>query len=391
MLCPRISFAVFLAFVSGFSVTGLAHEGHEHEGHDHDSSTAHAAPDSTNTFQANGKTFRWEHRPELGQQSDKMVAAAKGGLHNNADQDPITQEIVTVVANHGLVTLGPDLKEWTLVEDQDPIFSKRVNAHGTDCFEIDGQSYWAFASTNTQEVIVSKRGKVVGKLTQPKGDEFDNPTVNAYFAAKGKFTPCDVVYLPQGKRLVVVIGYAPGDFALTAELQDGQWVWGPTAWGGKEGKGGLFSTAHGVQVGSDNGQEIVEVASRAHGRIFAFTAGGAQVRMPGSNAGYYVQLPPGSNPCNISHNGQSIFLTLLNPLPKTKTASVMVVEDGKPAGFLTPGSYESLSYMRHMHGFCPVEKDGKLFGIVLSWPNGGENKKGLRNDGQIAIFEAVEQ
>jgi hypothetical protein len=113
--------------------------------------------------------------------------------------------------------------------------------------------------------------------------------------------------------------------------------------------------------------------------------------MPGSNSGYYIQLPPGSNPCNISHRGQSVFLSLLNPLPQTKTAAVMVVQDGKPAGFLTPGTHQSLSFMRHMHGFCPVEQNGKLFGIVLSWPNGGENQRGIRNDGQIAIFEAVEQ
>ncbi len=390
----RASFCFTIAFAFGISSQGIAHEGHDH---DHDASGNHpsAAVDlatAKNTFNANGKTYRWEHRPELGKQSDAMIAAAKGGLHNNADVDQSTHEIVTVVAKHGLVTLDAELKEWKLVEDQDSVFAGGMNAHGADCFVMDGQSYWAFASTNTGEVVVSQRGKVVASLKQPNGTEFDNPTVNSYFAAGGRFTPCDVVYLPEAKRLVAVIGYAPGDYALSAELRDGQWQWGGPAWGGKENVGGPFNTAHGVQVATEGGQEIVEVASRAHGRVYAFTASGAQIKTPGADNKYYVELPKGSNPCNISHNGSSMFLPLLNPLSMTNgVAPVLVMNDGKPAGSLIPATYDELEFMHHMHGFCPIEKDGKLYGVVLSWPNGGENAKGKRNDGRIAIFEAVAQ
>ncbi|KLU01617.1 putative signal peptide and transmembrane protein [Rhodopirellula islandica] len=376
-------------------MNGMAHEGHDHGDAAETSTESAAAFDPTaptNKFQANGKTYRWEHRADLGKQSEDMFNAAKGGLHNNADRDLLTGEIVTVVAKHGLVTLDPKLKEWTLVDDQDAVFSGGMNAHGTDCFVLDGESHWAFASTNTQQVFVTKRGKVLATLSQPKGDEFDNPTVNEYFQAGGRFTPCDVVFLPEAKRLVVVIGYAPGDFALSAELVDGQWQWGGPAWGGREGNGGMLNTGHGVQIATEGGREIVEIASRSHGRIFSFTPNGAQIRTPGADKDYFIQLPKGSNPCNLFNVGDNMFLPLLNSLPKTNgSAPVLVLENGKPAGALVPATYDTLNLMQHMHGFCPVEIDGKLFGIVLSWRNGGENANGKPNDGQIAIFEAVEE
>ncbi|MCO8123265.1 hypothetical protein NHH03_16065 [Stieleria sp. TO1_6] len=374
-----------------------------HEGHDHGHAHSHAAPstetlvfmasekESGNSFVANGKTYRWEHRAELGKQSEAMVAAAKGGLHNNADQDLTTNEIVTVVSGHGLVTLDPKLTAWTLVADQDEAFAGGMNAHGADCFVMDGKPYWAFASTNTGEIVVSERGKIVSRLSTPAGTEFNNPTVNQYFADGGKFTPCDVVYLPQAKSLVVVIGYTQGDFALSAQYVDGQWQWGGPAWGGKTNAGGPFSTAHGVQVISVDDKEVVEIASRGHARIYGYTDTGSMIRMPGADKQYYIELPERSNPCNLSHHGSQLFLPLLNPLPDTSgVAPVLVVKDGKPVGRLVPAEYSGLQYMRHMHGFCPVERDGKLFGVVLSWPNGGENQAGKRNDGQIAVFEAVE-
>ncbi|EGF29101.1 hypothetical protein [Rhodopirellula baltica] len=390
----RIFICTVFAFLSGIPLAGMAHEGHEHGDSDasKESSAEFDPTAPTNKFQVNGKTYRWEHRPELGKQSKAMIDAAKGGLHNNADRDLLTGEIVTAVAKHGLVTLDPELKEWTLVEGQDPAFAAGMNAHGTDCFVLDGESYWAFASTNTQEVFVTKRGEVLAKLTQPKGDEFDNPTVNEYFKSGGRFTPCDVVFLPDAKRLVVVIGYAPGDFALSAELVDGQWKWNGPAWGGREGSGGMLNTGHGVQVATENGKEIVEIASRSHGRIFAFTPGGAQLRTPGAGKEYYIQLPKGSNPCNISSFGDSMFLPLLNALPTTNgSAPVLVMDNGKPSGALVPATYETLQLMQHMHGFCPVEIDGKLYGVVLSWRRASENSNGQPNDGQIAVFEAVQE
>lgn len=389
--------AAFCASLCCFNGSvSFAHEGHHHPGHDHhdDAETATlvaaASSESDNSFVAAGKTFRWEHRPELGKQSDAMIEAAKGGLHNNADQDLLTGEIVTVVGGHGLVALDPKLQSWELVEGQDPVFKAGMNAHGADCFVIDGKSYWAFASTNTGAVVVSERGKVIATLTQPKGTEFDNPTVNEYFAGGGKFTPCDVVYLPKTQSLVAVIGYTRGDYALTAQQVDGTWQWTGAAWGGKTSAGGPFSTAHGIQVTSQDGQETVQVASRSHGRVYGFTPTGATIALPGSGKQYFIELPERSTPCNISYSDDQMFLPLLNALPDTSgVAPVLVVDGGKPVGRLIPAEYEGLQYMRHMHGFCPVKVDGRLYGITLSWRNGGENRAGKLNDGQIAIFEAV--
>nr|WP_236621140.1 hypothetical protein [Rhodopirellula sallentina] len=365
-----------------------------HEGHDHSATqltaTAEAEATTSSTFQIGDKTYRWEHRADLGKQSDKMMAAAKGGLHNNADQDLKTNEIVTVVSRFGLVALDAEMKEWNLVEDQDPKFASGMNSHGADCFVVDDESYWAFASTNTGEVVISKRGEIVAVLKSPKGGEFDDETINKYYTDGGRFAPCDVVYAPEAQSLIVVTGYAPGDYALTAKNVDGTWQWTGAAWGGKTSQGGPFATAHGVEVGTIDGDEVVEVASRAHGRIYGFTASGEMIQMPGATEEKFIQLPPRSNPCNLSLHGDEMYLPLLNPLADSNgVAPVLIVAGGKPVGRLVPAEFDGLQYMHHMHGFCAVERDGKLFGIALSWPNGGENKKGKRNDGQIAIFEAV--
>ncbi|QEG00386.1 hypothetical protein Mal15_44560 [Stieleria maiorica] len=399
------SFSVFCTRITRVASIGLlavcfvgavdAHEGHDHGSHDHSASQLTAKVDPADAamsskFQIGEITYRWEHRDDLGKQSDEMIAAAKGGLHNNADQDLKSDEIVTVVSGFGLVALDAELKAWKRVENQDPKFAAGMNAHGADCFLFNDESLWAFSSTNTSEVVISKRGEVLAVLTSPKGGEFDDERINQYYADGGKFAPCDVVFAPEAQSLIVVTGYAPGDYALTAKPVDGTWKWTGAAWGGKTNQGGPFATAHGVEVSRVNGAEVVEVASRAHGRVYGFNTYGEMIRMPGASKENFIQLPPRSNPCNLSLLGDQMYLPLLNPLADSNgVAPVLIVSEGKPVGRLVPAEYEGLQYMHHMHGFCAVERDGKLFGIALSWPNGGENQKGKRNDGQIAIFEAV--
>ncbi|KAA1260907.1 hypothetical protein LF1_34490 [Rubripirellula obstinata] len=381
----------------------FAHDGHAHDhqdvGSDDETNQTFTAvlleSAADNSFTIDEKTYTWKHRSDLGVQSEAMTKAAIPGLHNNADEDPETGEVVTVVAKHGLVTLSEDLKEWKLIENQDPYFAKRMNAHGTDCFKLDGKVLWAFASTNTNEVVVAQRGEILGKLKKPQGDEFDNEVVNKYYLDGGKFTPCDVVWLPEAQSLIVVTGYTPGDYVLTAKFVDGNWQWIGAAWGGKTNLGGPFQTAHGVEVDNIDGKETVIIASREHGRIYGFDESGKGVSIPGSNEQKFIALPKGSTPCNVSLTdsltSDAAFLPLLNALPSTnKVAPVLVMVDGISVGNLIPASFDGLQYMHHVHGFRTVTRDGKLFGIALSWPNGWENKNGKRNDGQTAVFEAVE-
>ena len=395
-LKPSFCFVLLLGSVLVVSLPKVvfSHDGH---GHSHSLVKVVAQPKSgsdlakSSLFRVGETTYRWEHRESMGQQPEAMIAAAKGRLHNNADQDRVTKEVVTVVNGYGLVALDAQLEQWQLVEDQDPFFAGGMNAHGTDCFLLGGESFWAFASTNTRQVVISNRGQIVGTLGSPTGTEFDNDAINKYYAGGGAFVPCDVVYAPKAESLIVVTGYAPGDYALTAKIVDGEWTWTGAAWGGKENRGGIFSTAHGVEVTMINDQEVIEVASRAHGRVFGFDASGQRFALPGANEGGHIQLPARSNPCNLAHVGSEMFLPLLNPLADSHgVAPVLVISEGEPVGRLVPADYEGLEFMHHMHGFCPVQQDGKLFGIALSWPNGGENKQGKRNDGRIAIFEAVE-
>lgn len=397
-----LSSSYALASFIFIGLTAQAHDDHTHahthslhdEGTHGDAGTFTAlllesSPD--NSFSINEKTYTWKHRSDLGIQSEAMTTAAIPGLHNNADEDPETHEVVTVVKKHGLVKLDKDLKEWTLLEEQDPYFAKGMNAHGTDCFKFNDKVLWAFASTNSQEVVIADRGEILAKLTKPKGSEFDNEVVNKYFRDGGAFTPCDVVWLPQAQSLIVVIGYTPGDYAITAKFADGNWQWTGAAWGGKENKGGPFNTAHGVEVSTVDGQETVIVASRGHGRIYGFDARGNAVSIPGSNDQKFIPLPKGSTPCNVSFANKAAFLPLLNSLPTTnQVAPVLVIVDGETVGNLIPASFDGLQYMHHMHGLRTVTRGGKLYAIALSWPNGGENKNGKRNDGQTAVFEAVE-
>jgi hypothetical protein len=390
-------FPIAVLFV--ISSIASAHDGRSHN-HSDSASSDDARPTFTavllestedNSFTVNEKTYTWKHRSDLGIQDEAMTKAAIRGLHNNVDEDPETGEVVTVVSRHGLVVLQKDLKEWKLLENQDPYFAKWMNAHGTDCFKFGDEVLWAFASTITKEVVVSKRGEILAKLSTPKGDEFDNQVVNQYYRDGGKFTPCDVVWLPEAESLVVVTGYTPGDYVLTAKFVDDNWQWTGAAWGGKTNIGGPFQTAHGVEVQNIDGKETVIIASREHGRIYGFDEAGNGVSIPGANDEKFILLPKGSTPCNISFTSDAAFLPLLNALPSTnQVAPVLVMVDGDAVGNLIPASYDGLEYMHHVHGFRTVNRDGKLFGITLSWPNGWENKNGKRNDGQTAVFEAVE-
>ncbi|TWT76445.1 hypothetical protein CA13_69390 [Planctomycetes bacterium CA13] len=375
--------------------TSYAHEGHSHKHRPAMSpspnNTSRFITISTdgdgNGFSTDKQTFHWKHRSDLGTQPDAMIEAARTGLHNNADIDPKTGELITVVKDYGLVALDSELKAWTLIEDQDQHFAAGMNAHGMDCFEFDGQVLYAAASTNTREIVISNRGKIVARLGSPTGKEFDNPTANQYYANGGPFVPCDVVWLPEAKRLVVVTGYSPGDFAVSAERIDGTWQWSGPAFGGKQSEGGPFNTAHGMEVKQVDGLETIEVASRGHGRIYGFTPSGAMIRLKGANNGYYVQLPDRSTPCNLSFVDDKSFVPLLNSLPDTGgVAPVLVLQNNELIGSLIPATYDGLGFMHHMHGLKAFDRNGKLYAVALSWPDGNKDK---RNDGQIAIFEAV--
>jgi len=67
----------------------------------------------------------------------------------------------------------------------------------------------------------------------PTNSPFDFEEANQYYddVENAKFACTDVTYLDG--RLYVVTGYCDGDFCLTLREEDGEWVWGPTAWGGK--------------------------------------------------------------------------------------------------------------------------------------------------------------
>ncbi len=382
---------LFLTAIALTTAPALAHEGDHGPGADH----AHA-PSAANQFtmhiDGETKAFDWIHRDDLGQQDEALIDAARGGLHNSADEDDTTGEVVTVVAKYGLVTLDRDLKAWSKVDGQDEIFAGGMNAHGADCFVRGGQSHWVFASTNTRQIVLASRGKVLAVLEAPEGDEFDHPTANAYYAGGGAFVPCDVVYEPSTDSLLVVTGYSAGDFVVTAQFDGDSLAWGGPAFGGKSNLGGPFATAHGIDLVGPMQPSVLQIASRSHGKLFGFTPGGAEVKLDGSPEGqYHIDLPAGSTPCDVRSVESTRFIPLLNALPEADNAAVMVLRDGKPAGQLIPADYEGLQYMRHMHGISVVSRGGKLFLVALTWPNAGENKAGKRNDGQIAIFEAVPQ
>jgi hypothetical protein len=199
----------------------------------------------------------------------KMPADARAherDMHGGFAEDALTGDVYTGIPGVGLFRISNDLQTWTKVGTDSRL---AANIHGLVVIRPrgsgdrdDDEACIALAQNEAQRVLIcGLDGGVRQVLSAPLGGEFGFGEANHFYSsrrgssAKDVFNVTDVTYLETdetrgGGQLFVVTGYCEGDFCLTAtrERGSGEFVWGPTAWGGKGEAAGRFKTAHGVHA-----------------------------------------------------------------------------------------------------------------------------------------------
>ena len=236
--------------------------------------------------------FSWEERLSA------LPAACRPfeqDMHGGFNEDAETGIVFTGIPGAGLFAISPDLTTWTPLNAGEERL--KANIHGLVAFEHGGRKLLAVAQNTEQRVLLldAGTGEVLQTLVAPRGGEFTCDGANAYYSARqgdcpAAFAVTDVTYCAENGRLYVVTGYCQGDFVLSASMgEDGQWAWGPVAWGGKGDGPGQFRTAHGITA--HNGH--LYVANREAFQVVQFTPEGALV-------GVLPEIPLGSRICNAS-------------------------------------------------------------------------------------------
>lgn len=228
---------------------------------------------------------------------------------------------------------------------------------------------------DAQRVLITNlEGTVLQELGAPKGGEFTHDAPNAFYSEhrhKDVFKCTDVTYL-EG-RLYVVTGYSQGDFVLSAERDsDGQWYWGPTAWGGKGDAPGNFRTAHGVTAHDGH----IYVSNREAFQVIKFTADGKLVEvMP--------DIPSGSRICNVAHAEHDGYFVMnaLAPLDDGKTglggqrtAPIYAHSGERLISCIDAGSL-GIPVLKHIHNVWPhyhTDEAGvrTLYILIHGWRDG---------------------
>eukprot|EP00747_Dinoflagellata_sp_TGD_P039113 gnl/TRDRNA2_/TRDRNA2_140070_c0_seq2.p1 gnl/TRDRNA2_/TRDRNA2_140070_c0~~gnl/TRDRNA2_/TRDRNA2_140070_c0_seq2.p1 ORF type:complete len:333 (-),score=57.54 gnl/TRDRNA2_/TRDRNA2_140070_c0_seq2:103-1101(-) len=311
-------------------------------------------------------------------------------MHGCFNEDPETGTVYTGIAGYGLVSISRDLRTWKKL-GEDPRLKK--NMHGLVVFKHKGETLIAAAQEGAQQVLIlGLDGDIRQIVKKPTGGEFDFAEANDYYekfkdvnhqklsftTKKGKvieysvgiFACTDVTFL--NGRLYVVTGYCPGDFVLTLTETEGQWHWGPRAWGGRGNQPGQFQTAHGIFAYDRH----VYVANREACQVVKFTAEGDLVEiLPG--------IPPGSRICNVGHADHDdyfVFNPLLPLTEKQKSAPIFAYADGGVISTVVPGDLgiPVLRYIHHVWPHYAMTATGKkhLYLLVHGW-----------NDGKFAVLK----
>ena len=206
-----------------------------------------------------------------------------------------------------------------------------------------------------------------------------------------------------GELVWQVTGYCDGDFVLTAEVgSNGQWQWGPTAWGGKGDRAGQFQTAHGVTAHNNH----IYVANRekhqvpvmcryqllnsGSTQVVKFTKDGDLVEiMPEIPAGVCsisaaddgvveVTALVGSRICNIAHAEHHNYFVMnaLAPIPHTgpRSAPIYAHTGNHLISVIDAGSL-GIPVLKHIHHVYPhyvtsPSGEKKLYLLVHGWRHG---------------------
>lgn len=368
------TFGIGVAAVGWVGCHGTHHHHHHDDHHDHDHQNAfdrlerlkREVAQLQQDAQAALRAYEESHQftPYSGQGdmvfswSRELTAAFpedakqfEKDMHGGFSEDPQTGVVYTGIPGYGLCTISPDLKTWTTVGN-DPRL--KDNIHGIVVFNHKGQTRVALAQNEHERVlIVDTDGQVVQELGQPKGGEFSYDEANAYYSNRPRrqlpwdkphtpaFAVTDVTFLDG--LLYAVAGYCEGDFVVTAREEDGKFVWGPLAWGGKGNAPGKFQTAHGIFAHNDH----IYVANREAHQVIEFTKTGQLVRC-------LPDIPESARICNVARSDNYFIMNALEPIQHTpaKTASIYAHTGEHLASTIQPGEL-GVPILKHLHHTWP--------------------------------------
>lgn len=296
-------------------------------------------------------------------------------LHGGFNEDADTGIVYTGIPGYGLCSISPDLKTWTKIGSDERL---KANSHGIVVFKHNGETLIAIAQNeNARILIIGTDGTVKQQLDQPKGGEFDFDEANGYYSQapkqgcpwhsphRAEFACTDVTY--HDGKLYVVTGYCDGDFVVSATEKNGQWEWGPHAWGGKGDAIGKFNTAHGIFAHDGS----IFVANREAHQVLEFTPEGKLIRM-------MPDIPETARICNVAHAADDkwFIMNALEPIQHTpaKTAPIYAHSGERLLSTIEPGML-GIPVLKHLHHVWPhyvTGEDGKktLYILISGWSEG---------------------
>ena len=301
-------------------------------------------------------------------QAVEVLKSAHGGFA--VDRREGKGQVYFALPGAGILRVESDLKSARLVPTPGPVAD--ANLHNTTIwYGSDGTPYLSFPSNKTGQVFTTTLdGALLHTLESPTGEEdFDQPTVNTYFAGQGPFVPTDVEELDGW--LYVTTGYSKLDYVLTARILQTRPFkvrWHQLAFGGKGTGVGQFGTAHGITV--PKGKKRIDISDRPNSEIERFTRYG--------HFRERVQLPPGSLPCDIDYWGPYAVVGCLRGPDSGKGAPIYILEHDQVISTIMAKEDLGLEKFTHIHNAILHHINGKFYILAQAW-----------NPGDFAIFEQV--
>jgi hypothetical protein len=280
-------------------------------------------------------------------------------MHGGFNEDPETNIIYTGIPGYGLCSISPDLQKWEKIGSDDRL---KDNIHGIVFFVHNDKKYLAVAQNGVRVLVLNLDGSVVSEIVKPAGKEFDFVPANDYFSSdNSNFGVTDVTYLDG--TIYVAHGYSKGDFILTIEENEGNWIWGKLAWGGKGKAPGQFQTAHGIYAHDGH----ILVANRAAGQVVKFRKDGGFVEM-------FDNIPAKSLVCNVSFKAEHFFFNALSAIGDMKSAPIYAHTGDELVSTIVPGELDIpiLNNIHHVWPHYVKTKNGSqhLYLLVHGWNKG---------------------
>jgi hypothetical protein len=302
----------------------------------------------------------FQTRNLLPAEAQEVLEKAHGGFA--VDRRDGKGETYFALPGAGIIRIASDLASAEMVASPEDL--KNNNMHNCTIWEgPDGEPYLSFPANELGKVFTTTlTGDLVHTLRAPRDrDDFDEPTVNKYFAEGGKFVPTDTDVLDG--RMYITTGYSPLDYVLTAAVGGDaapELDWHDLAFGGRGDGPGQFGTGHGVTVQPDG--KHISVADRPRAEIDHFT-----------RYGHYrgtQMLPEGAFPCDVDYAGDYVLAGCLHGGDRSKGAPIYLLKDGEVISTIMCREDLELEKFTHIHNAVLRIMDDRLYVIAQAWNPG---------------------